>query len=65
MVARTTIDQLKKKRLAAGTAAERAAFEETYAAASLALRVGEQIRAAREAVGLSQRDLAQRMGTSV
>jgi ribosome-binding protein aMBF1 (putative translation factor) len=63
-MARTTIDQLKKKRLAAGTAAERAAFEETYAAASLALRVGEQIRAAREAVGLSQRDLAQRMGTS-
>ena len=41
-MARTTIDQLKKKRLAAGTAAERAAFEETYAAASLALRVGEQ-----------------------
>ena len=63
-MARTTIDQLKKKRLAAGTSAERAAFEETYAAASLALRVGEQIRAAREAVGLSQRDLAQRMGTS-
>jgi|SRR5216117_3307627 ribosome-binding protein aMBF1 (putative translation factor) len=63
-MARTTIDQLKKQRLAAGTAAERAAFEETYAAASLALRVGEQIRAAREAVGLSQRDLAQRMGTS-
>jgi len=63
-MARTTIDQLKKKRLAAGTVAERAAFEETYAAASLALRVGEQIRAAREAVGLSQRDLAQRMGTS-
>jgi ribosome-binding protein aMBF1 (putative translation factor) len=63
-MARTTTDQLKTKRLTAGTAADRVAFDETYATASLAMRVGEQIRAAREARGLSQRDLAHRMGTS-
>ena len=61
---RTTIDDLKRKRLRGATAAERVAFDHTYATASLALRVGEQIRTAREAAGLSQRDLAQRMGTS-
>jgi ribosome-binding protein aMBF1 (putative translation factor) len=63
-MARTTIDQIKKRRIAEASPAERASFTETYAAASLALRVGEQIRDAREAAGLSQRDLAQRMGTS-
>ncbi len=40
LIARTTIKQLKQR------------------------RVGEQIRDAREAAELSQRDLAQRMGTS-
>jgi ribosome-binding protein aMBF1 (putative translation factor) len=63
-MARTTINELKKRRLAGATAAERAEFDETYGAAALAIRVGEQIRDAREAAGLSQRDLAQRMGTS-
>lgn len=58
------INELKKRRLAGASAAERAEFEETYAAATLAIRVGEQIRDAREAAELSQRDLAQRMGTS-
>ena len=63
-MARTTINQLTSRRLANATAAERAEFDETYAAASLALRVGEQIRDARETAGLSQRELAERMHTS-
>ena len=63
-MARTTINELKKRRLANASATERAAFDETYAASALAIRVGEQIRDAREAAGLSQRDLAERMATS-
>jgi ribosome-binding protein aMBF1 (putative translation factor) len=63
-MARTTIKELKQRRLAAASAEQRAAFEETYAAAALAIRVGEQIRDAREATGMSQRELATRMGTS-
>ena len=63
-MARTTIDELKKSRLAAMTADERAAFAETYEATRLALDVGEKVRDAREAAGLSQRELAARMGTS-
>jgi ribosome-binding protein aMBF1 (putative translation factor) len=63
-MARTTIDELKKSRLAAMTADERAAFDETYEATRLALDVGEKVRDAREAAGLSQRELASRMGTS-
>ena len=61
---RTTIDELKKNRVAAMTADERAAFDETYEATRLALDVGEKVRDAREAAGLSQRELASRMGTS-
>ena len=64
LMARTTIKQLKDRRLAGASVAERADFDETYAAAALAIRVGEQIRDAREAAELSQRELAQRMGTS-
>ncbi|MEP7111943.1 MAG: helix-turn-helix transcriptional regulator [Ilumatobacteraceae bacterium] len=63
-MARTTIDELKKNRLAAMTADERAVFDETYEATRLALDVGEKVRDAREAAGLSQRELASRMGTS-
>ena len=63
-MARTTIDELKKNRVAAMTADERAAFDETYEATRLALDVGEKVRDAREAAGLSQRELASRMGTS-
>ena len=63
-MARTTINELKKRRLARATPSERAAFDDTYAAAALAITVGEQIRSARDAAGLSQRDLAERMGTS-
>ena len=63
-MARTTIDELKRNRLAAMTADERAAFDETYEATRLALDVGKKVRDAREAAGLSQRELAARMGTS-
>ena len=63
-MARTTIDEVKKNRLAAMTADEHAVFDETYAATRLALDVGEKVRDAREAAGLSQRQLASRMGTS-
>ena len=63
-MARTTIDKLKKNRLAAMTVDERAVFDETYEATRLALDVGEKVRDAREAAGLSQRELAARMGTS-
>lgn len=61
---RTTIDDVKHRRLATMTAAERAEFDETYDVTRLALDVGDRIRDAREAAGLSQRELAARMGTS-
>ncbi len=64
MARRATIKAIKDRRLAGVGAAERAKFDETYAAAALAIRVGEQIRDAREAAGLSQRELAARMETS-
>lgn len=63
-MSRTTLDELKGRRLGRMTAAERAEFNTTYAAIKLALSVGEQVRDAREAAGLSQRALASRMGTS-
>lgn len=63
-MARTTIDDMKRRRLAAMSDEERAEFDETYEATRLALEVGERIRDAREAAGFSQRELAARMGTS-
>lgn len=63
-MARTTINELKNRRLAAMTTDERAIFDETYAATRLAIDVGDRVRNAREAAGLSQRELAARMGTS-
>lgn len=63
-MARTTLTELKNRRLAAMTVAERAAFDATYDATRLAIDLGEQVRDAREAAGLSQRELATRMGTS-
>lgn len=63
-MARTTIDDLKRRRLATMSDDERAEFDETYEATRLVLEVGERVRDAREAAGLSQRDLAARMGTS-
>lgn len=61
---RTTIEELKRRRLAAMSDDERADFDETYDATRLALEVGERVRDAREAAGLSQRELAARMSTS-
>jgi len=63
-MARPTWTELKDRRLSRMTAAERAEYERAYAAAQLAADVGERVREAREAAGLSQRDLAARMGTS-
>jgi ribosome-binding protein aMBF1 (putative translation factor) len=63
-MARTTIDELKKSRLADMTVVERAAFDEIYESTRLALDVGEKVRDAREAAGITQRELAARMGTS-
>jgi ribosome-binding protein aMBF1 (putative translation factor) len=63
-MARTSIDDLKARRLDQMSASERVEFEATYAATKLALEVGEQVRDAREAAGLTQRELASRMGTS-
>ena len=63
-MARPTITELRDKRLDAMSEAERAEFNEALAAARLALEVGEQVRDAREAAGLTQRQLAIRMSTS-
>ena len=63
-MARATIDELKKHRRAAMTDYERSQLDETYEATRLALDVGEKVRDARDAAGLSQRELAARMGTS-
>ena len=61
---RTTMEELRNRRLVAMTSAERAEFDEAIASARLAIEVGEKVREAREAVGLSQRELAARMSTS-
>lgn len=63
-MARKTITELKNDRLASMSADERADFDEAYASARLALAVGEKVRDAREAAGLTQRELAARMSTS-
>lgn len=54
----TSWSELKTKRVDAMSASERAEYERAYAAAVLAAEVGERVRAAREAAGLSQRELA-------
>ena len=46
------------------SANERVELDEALAAARLAREVGEKVREAREAAGLTQRDLAARMLTS-
>jgi len=63
-MARCTIDDLKHRRIAGMTTDKRAEFDAAYDATRLATEVGEQIRDAREEAGLSQRELAARMGTS-
>ena len=61
---RTSWTDLKTKKLSVMTADERKEYDRAYAEAQLAAEVGERIHAAREAAGLSQRELARRMGTS-
>ncbi len=63
-MARPTITAILDKRLDAMRDDERAEFDAALAAARLALEVGEQVRDAREAAGLTQRQLAARMSTS-
>lgn len=60
-MARPTIEELRDRRLNAMSANERLEFEEALATARLALEVGEKVREAREAAGVTQRDLAARM----
>ena len=64
VMARPTIEELRDRRLGAIGDGERAEFDEALAAARLALEVGEKVRDAREAAGLTQRELAARMSTS-
>ncbi len=52
-MARTTIDDVKHRRLASMTTDERAEFDAAYAAARLGMEVGEQ-RDAREDEGPSE-----------
>ncbi len=61
---RLTIEDLKNRRLSAMSDEERSEFDRAYEANRLAIEVGEKVRGAREVLGLSQRDLAARMGTS-
>ena len=61
---RTSWKDLQSKKLSSMTVEERREYDQAYAEAQLAAEVGERIHAAREAAGLSQRELARRMGTS-
>ena len=63
-MARPTFEELRERRLNSMSADERAEFDEALAVARLAVEVGEKVRDAREAAGLTQRDLAARMSTS-
>jgi HTH-type transcriptional regulator / antitoxin HipB len=61
---RRTWTEVKADKLAAMTGEERRQFERGYAEAQLATEVGDRVRTAREEAGLTQRELADRMGTS-
>ena len=63
-MARPTFEELRQRRLNTMSANERAEFDAALAVARLAMEVGEKVRDAREAAGLTQRDLAARMSTS-
>ena len=56
--------QLKDKKLDTMSTTERAEYDRGFAEAKLAADVGERIHDAREAAGLSQRELARRMAMS-
>lgn len=64
IVKRKTFEEIRRQRLDSMGKDERAAFDVAFDAARLAIEVGEQIREAREAAGLSQRELARQMSTS-
>ena len=59
---RTSWKDLQSKKLGSMTIEERKEYDQAYAEAQLAAEVGERIHAAREAAGLTQRELARRMG---
>ena len=61
---RRTWQEIKTERLASMTPAQRATFDAAYEESSLAAQVGEQIRDARENAGISQRELARRIGST-
>jgi ribosome-binding protein aMBF1 (putative translation factor) len=61
---RTSWKELQSRKLSSMTIEERREYDQAYAEAQLAAEVGERVHAAREAAGLSQRELARRMGTS-
>jgi ribosome-binding protein aMBF1 (putative translation factor) len=61
---RTSWKELQSRKLSSMTIDERREYDQAYAEAQLAAEVGERVHAAREAAGLSQRELARRMGTS-
>src|SRR5207247_6183023 len=60
---RTTWTQMGEGRRKAMNQAEQAEYDRAYAEARIAADVGKRIRAARETAGLSQRELAARIGT--
>ncbi|MEV6361555.1 helix-turn-helix domain-containing protein [Nocardia asteroides] len=60
----TNYQQLLDDRLARMTSAERAEYDEAYERAGLALRLAELFYEARTAAGLTQAELARRMGTT-
>ena len=64
MASRRSLHDLKDDMLRTMSPVDRAKHDETVGATRLALDLGEQVRDAREAAGLSQRELAARMCTS-
>lgn len=63
-MSRLSWSELKERKVSAMSTAERADYERALAESRFAFEVGESIRAARESAGISQRELARRMGTS-
>ena len=61
---RVSWNEIKDRKLAGMTKAERAEYDRCYAEAKFAAEVGDRVRRARESAGLTQRELASRMGTS-
>jgi len=61
---RSSWHEIKDRKLRSMSKAERAEYDRGHAEAKFAAEVGDRVRQAREAAGLSQRELAARMGTS-